>query len=197
MKNIVIANSKGGSGKTTISLNLIQHLKPSYIIDADAHLGISNLMRLTETPTAVKVPKSKKDIVTWMKADKGLLVDCGGFDSDLTRAAIGEADVIITPTNDDPTEQFALMKFNDVLKVISKQKGKEVKAQVLLNRVHPSRREFNAIENLIDSLSNVELLPIVIPHSALIPKAAFRGEGVQSGNVAARFSSLAKLINKH
>ncbi|MDF5637545.1 ParA family protein, partial [Vibrio parahaemolyticus] len=144
MKNVVIANSKGGSGKTTISLNLIQHLKPSYIIDADAHLGISNLMRLTETPTAVKVPKSKKDIVTWMKADKGLLVDCGGFDSDLTRAAIGEADVIITPTNDDPTEQFALMKFNDVLKVISKQKGKEVKAQVLLNRVHPSRREFNA-----------------------------------------------------
>ncbi|NMV05565.1 ParA family protein, partial [Vibrio parahaemolyticus] len=79
MKNVVIANSKGGSGKTTISLNLIQHLKPSYIIDADAHLGISNLMRLTETPTAVKVPKSKKDIVTWMKADKGLLVDCGGF----------------------------------------------------------------------------------------------------------------------
>lgn len=46
MSVICVANSKGGTGKTTVSLNLIHHLNPDFIIDLDIHKGLSDLNRL-------------------------------------------------------------------------------------------------------------------------------------------------------
>ena len=83
MSVICIANSKGGTGKTSVSLNLIHHLQPELIIDADIHKGISNLLSLGDNNIEIRHATSKQQIIQWTKTDKVVQIDCGGFDSDI------------------------------------------------------------------------------------------------------------------
>lgn len=197
MSIVCIANSKGGTGKTSLSLNLIHHLQPDLIIDADVHRGISNLLSLGDNAIEVRHAETKQDIINWTKTDKLVLIDCGGFDSDITRYAISQADKIITPTTDDPTDQFALLEFNKVMRAVSQMVKEKLTALIVLNRVHHSRSEFKDLDSLLDDLEHLHRSPITIPQSALIPKAAFNGKAVLSGGVASKFSILAKDIKSN
>jgi chromosome partitioning protein len=194
---VCVANSKGGTGKTSVSLNLIHHLLPDLIIDADVHRGISNLLSLGDNSIEVRHAKTKQDIINWTKSDKLILIDCGGFDSDITRYAISQADQIITPTTDDPTDQFALIEFNKLIRAVSQMVNEKLTAQIILNRVHHSRTEFKDLDKLLSELEHLDRSPITIPQSALIPKSAFKGKAVLTGNVASKFSILAKYIKKN
>lgn len=194
MSTLCIANSKGGTGKTSISLNLIHHIKPDLIIDADIHKGISNLLSLGDNSIEVRHATNKQQIIEWVKTDKTVLIDCGGFDSDITRYAISQADFIVTPTSDDPTDQFGLVEFNKVMKAVSKMVDEKLNAHILLNRVHHSRGDFSDFNDLLSGLEHLELMPFTIPQSAQIPKAAFKGSGVKSGAVAAKFDKASKYI---
>lgn len=197
MSIICVANSKGGTGKTSLSLNLIHHLNPDLIIDADVHKGISSLLSLGDNEIEVRHAKTKQDIINWTKSDKLILIDCGGFDSDITRYAISQADKIITPTTDDPTDQFGLVEFDKTMKAVSQMVDEKLTALVVLNRVHHSRSEFNDLDKLIDSMEHLSRSPVIIPQSALIPKAAFNGKAVLSGTVASKFLILSKAISKY
>jgi chromosome partitioning protein len=192
----VIANSKGGTGKTSVSLNLVYHLQPDLIIDSDIHKGISNLLSLGNNKIEVRHATNKQEIIEWTKTDKTVLIDCGGFDSDITRYSISQADYIITPTTDDPTDQFALLEFNKVMKAVSQMVDEKLTANVLLNRVHHSRTDFKELDNLLSDLEHLERLPFIIPQSALIPKAAFKGEAVKKGNISNKFDLLTKHFKK-
>lgn len=197
MAIVCIANSKGGTGKTSVSLNLIHHLKPKLIIDADIHKGISNLLSLGDNSIEIRKATNKQQIIDWTKTDNLVIIDCGGFDSDITRYAISQADYIITPTSDDPTDQFALIEFNKVMKAVSQMVNENLTANILLNRVHHSRQEFKDLDNLLSGLEHLERLPFIIPQSALIPKAAFKGEAVKSGAIGAKFSKVSKNTLKY
>lgn len=196
MPVIVVANQKGGTGKTSVSLNLIHHLKPDLIIDADVHKGISSLLSLGKNSIEVRNAKRKEQIIEWVKTEKLVLIDAGGFDSDITRYAISQGDYILAPTSDDPTDQFALIDFNKVLKAVSQMVNEKLTANVILNRVHHSRSDFKDLDNLLDGLEHLNRLPFIIQQSAQIPKAAFNGKGVTGGAVAAKFSVLAKKITE-
>lgn len=192
MAIICISNSKGGTGKTSVSLNLIHHIEPDLIIDADVHKGISNLLSLGKNTIEIRHATSKQQIINWAKTNKTVLIDCGGFDSDITRYAISQADYIITPTSDDPTDQFALIEFNKVMKAVSQMVNEKLTAHILINRVHHSRQDFKDLDNLLSGLEHLERLPFTIPQSALIPKSAFKGEAVKSGAIGAKFNKLSK-----
>jgi len=197
MSVICIANSKGGTGKTSVSLNLIHHLQPELIIDADIHKGISNLLSLGNNTIEIRHATSKQQIIEWTKTDKIVLIDCGGFDSDITRYAISQSDYTVTPTTDDPTDQFALVEFNKVMKAVSQMVNEPLTAYIVLNRVHHSRTDFKGLDKLLMDLEHLDRLPINIPQSALIPKSAFKGEAVKNGTIATKFDKLKKHIKKH
>lgn len=188
---IVTAASKGGNRKTATTLNLEHHLEPKTLIDLDVHQGLSNIIALRDEPRQCEHVTTQDRLIELLEQDTSdtiTMIDCGGYDDDLNRLAIANADLVITPSNDDPTEQFGLIKFNEILANL------DCKAHVLISGVHHSRSNFDDIDELISEQSHLERLPVVIPFSSLLPKAQFKGEALKSGTVAARFSRLAAHI---
>lgn len=196
MPVICVANSKGGTGKTTVSLNLIHHLKPDFIIDLDIHKGLSDLNRLGGSLEIYRT-QEKDELLGWLEDDgKLIFVDTGGFDSTLNRVALSQSDFILTPTSDDPSDQLRLLDFDKTMAAVSEMVNEHLTAHALLNRVHHSRRSFYDFDELVGGLKHLARMPNVIPQSAALPKAAFKGMPVKSGTIAADFSNLAKEIKK-
>ncbi|MFZ3467358.1 ParA family protein [Vibrio harveyi] len=196
MPVICVANSKGGTGKTTVSLNLIHHLKPDFIIDLDIHKGLSDLNRLGGN-LEIHRTQEKDELLGWLEDDgKLIFVDTGGFDSTLNRVALSQSDFILTPTSDDPSDQLRLLDFDKTMAAVSEMVNEHLIAHALLNRVHHSRRSFDDFDELVGGLKHLARVPNVIPQSATLPKAAFKGMPVKSGTIAADFSNLAKEIKK-
>lgn len=197
MSIISIANSKGGTGKSSVAINLIHHMHFDIIIDADTtHHALSSLLALSDHQYDIRIPTCPEDIINWCDTDKNVLIDCGGFDSVFAQYAISQSDFTLTPTNDDPTEQIGLTKFSEVMKKASEMVDTHLVAKVLITKVHPSRTNFSMIEDYVNSLPHLEVFPLIIPFSAQIPKAQYEGKGVQSGTIAAKFSKMAKIIQE-
>lgn len=196
MPVICVANSKGGTGKTTVSLNLIHHLQPDFIIDLDFHKGLSDINRLGGN-LEIHRTQEKAQLLEWLEDESKLVfVDTGGFDSTLNRIALSQSDFILTPTSDDPSDQLRLLDFDKIMADVSESVKEHLVAYALLNRVHHSRRSFDDFDELIGGLKHLERMPNVIPQSASLPKAAFKGLPVKSGTIAADFSKLANEIKK-
>ncbi len=180
---IVIAHQKGGVGKTTTALNLIEILKPDIIIDQDAHDGISFLNGFREPSNRLNVIHGldrEGMINTLRESDKGktILVDCGGFDSVINRNAIALADVVLVPSNDDVKEVKGLNRFNDMLIEISDDLGEKQIGHVFITRTHPSRKHFEDFESFVSDKSHLTMLSTRIPTSKYHNIAHFDGVGV-------------------
>jgi len=157
-KVITIAHQKGGVGKSTISLNLAVELSKKYklkVIDLDYQksLTIFNSIRKDKNLTLLEIvsPNSKKELMNVLDNNEDLiLVDSGGFDSDLNRIAMLGADLIITPVSDNLIEMYGLEAFKKILQDL--QKIKPLKSYVLFNKIEP--RATKSLQELKDYIKN-------------------------------------------
>lgn len=79
-----------------------------------------------------------------------LIVDSGGYDSDVNRTVLIKADIIITPVGISQIEIFGLQKFRKILKEASSALGRKVKTSVLLNNVDSrSKNKLKDLRNYI------------------------------------------------
>lgn len=170
MTVIAAAHNKGGTGKTTSSVHIIGELRPDDVIDIDVHKGISILNRLR--PDDQKWPVSTftntKELMAYIQqrdeAGKLVYVDCGGFDSDLTRSVVAVADLVIVPANDSPTELIGLASFDHVLADISKKIGFKLMTHVLLCKTPPNKKNFPEMESQIAESGYMKLLQNRLPY---------------------------------
>ncbi len=181
---ITIAHSKGGVGKSLLAWHLSIAMDVP-IIDLDFQqtlVYVDQLRQLNNLfPRQIIHPKSTEEFMELFNdwdMSKDVIIDVGGFDSDLNRMAIYLSDVVITPAVDRATEIAGLHKFHDVMKQISESTETILMANVLLNDVSPSARDFSLIEGMIEQLPHFKMMKSVISHRADFYKTMNEGKGI-------------------
>jgi len=142
---IVVAHQKGGVGKSTVAANLAVELSKKtnlQVVDLDTQRSLSYFNSLRNNSGLksfnIMTVDSSEELKKLINSnEETLLVDVGGFDSDMNRIAMLGADLIITPVSDSGVELVGLLAFRNILREIRKHRP-ELVANVLLNRIHPS-----------------------------------------------------------
>lgn len=161
-KIVVVAHSKGGTGKTTAAVQLAGELGITTLIDLDRHLSLATMNRLRpdDMKWDLHCNVTGEQLAALIESDQDLLIDCGGYDSNLTRAAIAYSDILICPANDDITELGGLVAFNDTLAEIEQEFAlqQRLMGHVLTAKTHPSRRDFSRLTDAVSSLPHLTML---------------------------------------
>ena len=196
---IVIAHQKGGVGKSTIASNLAVELSKRYevsVIDLDMQKSLSyfNTVRSPEKRLEIHSTNNFKELQARINNnDKLLIIDVGGFDSDLNRAAILGADLVLTPVSDSSIELIGLLAFKNILKDIRSIRP-ELQASILINRVHFNlSKSIDEIRNFIKENEEFRTLNTVIRDRVEFKKAFEVGLSV---NEYASSSKAANEINE-
>lgn len=187
-KIIVVAIPKGGVGKSALSMNIAPEVNPDDFYDTDLIPAITtfngfrpedsqwNVIRLKNGVDSAD--KFAADLLEAKEQGKAVLVDCGGFDSAITRTAVAVSDLILSPFNDDPSDTLGLMEFSKILDDISAKMGKVITAHIVMNKVHPSRTNFRDLDRYLDQFDNLKRLDTAIPLDKTVPAKFGEGLGV-------------------
>lgn len=164
----VIANLKGGSGKSTIAFNLAIWLLTkgetviAYDLDPQKTLTDVSIVRKDE---GIEPELHVKDIDENNIADElrshfcHVLVDVGAANMDAMKAAIGVADRIIIPVPPSQPDIWATQRF---LKIIHDVCGARIPDLItFINRAdtHHAVRESDEAEEALKMLDRVDILP--------------------------------------
>ncbi len=161
-KIITVAHTKGGVGKSTLAWNLAASLHAAgevvKIVDLDFQQTLFFINALNENPfMEVLQPESPKELLDIFEDHHGyLIVDVGGFDSDINRLAMSKADKIVVPVSSSVTEIIGFQTFKAILEDID-----ATSINVVLNNIHPLLKEFSNIEQIVQN-ENMKLLKTIV-----------------------------------
>lgn len=146
---IDVAHTKGGVGKSTIATNLAVEMQAD-LLDLDTQSSSIGFSRLGPERTIQFIPgkKLQRSDLRFLdeykgNEDKHLVVDSGGYDSDIVRLLLVNSDIIITPVAASQVELMGLENFDKVIQAAGRVR-QNLKAYVLFNRV--TRFQKNDIE---------------------------------------------------
>ena len=205
---ITIAHQKGGVGKSTIASNLAVEYFKNYgqdltIVDLDTQKSLSyfNAIRKANALTSLPIVHvgSAEELKQIIKANTGIiLIDAGGFDSDVNRVAMLYADQIITPVSDSSFEIAGLMMFRGILRELRVARPGLI-ATVLLNRVHPfATKSLNDIFDFARNNAEFNVFATVLRDRGEYKRATENGKSVvelaTDGKAAVEINNLMKEI---
>lgn len=118
---ITLAHTKGGVGKSTAAWHLahaFKQLGKVEIVDIDFNQTLHYINMIAGNPFIVHQPRNISELyelISRTTHDVTLVMDIGGFDSDLNRAAIRHSDHVVIPiTPDRVTEVLGFRTFDSI-----------------------------------------------------------------------------------
>lgn len=190
MRTILVINSKGGCGKTTVATNIA-----SYYAAANARVAIQDYdpqgsslqwlklrpQHLTRIHGANGTPQKAhllRTLQTWVPAETDIqLIDApGGVKGLLLQDVVAKADLVVIPVGPSSIDVHATADFLKNLLLLGRVRARNIKIAVLANRVRSSMPVYEPLERFLRSLS----LPFLtrISDSDTYIRAAEQGMGV-------------------
>ena len=202
---VTVAHTKGGVGKSLIAWNLAIAMKARVVdLDFQQTLLFANSIREQSghKPISVDHFSSLDSFFEFhenLEDDEYVIIDVGGFDSDLTRMALYVADIIITPASDRLTELTGLMKFNEIIKEVSEDTESNLISHILINNVSPNAKDFSIISEFVDEHVNFKKMESIIHQRADYYKCLAEGKSVielKNSKAKKEIQNLVKEIRK-
>ncbi len=165
----VVANLKGGSGKSTVVFNLALWLQmkgqPVVAYDLDPQqtlLDVAEVRREEGYVPALQVyppRESLLDDLNYHTKNVHVLVDVGAANIDAMKKAIKTSDQIIIPVPPSQPDVWATQRFMDI--VDDATMGRPPKMRAFVNRAdtHCAVRESDDTEDAIKQIPNINLIP--------------------------------------
>jgi chromosome partitioning protein len=185
MTVIALASSKGGVGKTTLTMNLAAGLSrrgSTLVVDADPQQSAGQWRQVAEDGVlgfdVVAAPGGTAGIITGAgDAHRYVVVDCPpSFAAPQTQEALREADLLLVPMQPSPVD---LWSGAHVVEWISfaKRSNPRLSAWVVLNQVEPSTRLWRHIKEALEELG-LPSLRTMVRRRAAFRNAALTGASV-------------------
>lgn len=195
---ISIVNEKGGSGKTTLSVNLASHLADDgdnvLLVDADPQKSteVFSDMRSQNnlSPIFSNVSKTGLALGDEIKRMKNLfdsiIIDTGGRDSKEMRKAMLCSDIVIIPTI---ASQYDVSVLDHMLDIYSevKELNENLLTMILVNRVSPNPFLVKELENLKQYINETkkekELNGVILLQSVIYERQAYKKAVVEGKSI--------------
>lgn len=188
-KIYLVANEKGGVGKTTIAFNLaVARVKAGYavlLVDTDTQSSASILATLRAEagyqPPLLTVEKRGKMIGTdlaQLNQHYELIIDAGGRDSVEMRQAIAVADVWIIPVKPGQLDLFSMATMSRLQTDIEERVDRCPVTKVVLNAVNSSTREGHEARELLGDNLKMPLESCQLVDRVAVRRAVMVGCGV-------------------
>lgn len=144
---IGFAHPKGGSGKSSTCWNTAAKLQeddyPISLIDQDPQKQTTKFNSNRSKQFNMIEVKTKEDIARYLSQEikEVTLIDLGGYDSVMGRAALSLCDIVIIPLCDSDNDIDGMKEFRKTLNKIL-EKRPEIIVKLLANRVHYNNTSF-------------------------------------------------------
>lgn len=164
-KIITVAHTKGGVGKSTLAWNLAHSLHAAgevvRIVDLDFQQTLFFINAIAEMNNEATIevlqPQTGSELLEIIEEYHGyLIIDVGGFDSDINRIALSRADKILVPISPSITEVIGFKTFEAIIEDIN-----ATSINMVLNNIHPLQKDFTEIEKVVNK-SGAKLLKTII-----------------------------------
>lgn len=165
----VVANLKGGSGKSTVVFNLglwlQQKGQPVVVYDLDPQQTLLDVAEVRREegytpPLQVYPPRdSLQEDLQYHPKNAQVLVDVGAANLDAMKTAIAISDQVIIPVPPSQPDVWATQRFLDIVDEATN--GNYPKMSVFVNRAdtHRAVRESDDTEEVLKQLPNINLIP--------------------------------------
>lgn len=199
---ITFAHTKGGVGKSLLAWNLAVPLKARIVdLDFQKTLLFVNSIRDQNGRKPIRIDQAQNldeffEICGEVDEDENIIIDVGGFDSEMTRMALYTADLIVTPAADRLTEMAGLLKFHDILEEVSNNVGTKLVAHVLINNVNPNAKNFDILKSFVEDAEHFEMLETVIHQRADYYKTMEEGATVYELKKGKAYKEVKKLVKE-
>ena len=197
MKTVAVESGKGGSGKTTATLNLAVAAtlagKTVVVIDLDPQASAAGWKdsRAAENPVVVSVPPARLPQALQTARDGGadlVLIDTAPHAETPALAAAKAADLILIPTRPGILDLRAISSTADLGKIAGK------RAFVVLNAIPPGASRLVEDARAAAAVHGLEVAPVVIEHRAALTHSLTAGQTAQeyepTGKAAEEISQL-------
>lgn len=212
-KVIAVANTKGGSGKTTLATNIaavaaVAGLR-GLLVDADPQNSSIDWrgIRPKDNIAALSIttPTIHKDLPAISAGYDLVTIDCGGRDSRLLRSAVVSAGLVVIPCLASQVDLFAAADVVEIVKY-AKDFNPDIKAVWVLNQIVSNTKLSQEIRDALAEYAD----DVTLCSSHLIARNAYRlaygaGLGVvelsgkdkdakATGEITALYDELAKIM---